>query len=187
MATETEASAKIAGDKYRSFMRDEGENNTLWRYGGPPLYDTKWPKGSLEETVQNAIKSWEMEVSHKTRVQDVKTINPNKFMLVVNGPPLTSVLEIPHPTHTAIKIKEHWGFFEGPFKGHAPTGEMIELYGMGILKVDESLKAENVEVYYDPAELFGGLLKQPLISDSQMEQPKPLDTSTSTQKCPFAK
>ncbi|KAK9269683.1 hypothetical protein L1049_001461 [Liquidambar formosana] len=248
MATETEASAKFAGDMYRSFMRDEGEKNTLWRYGGPPLYDTvntlfeqgrtkEWPKGSLEETVQNAIKSWEMEVSHKTRIQDLKTINPNKFMLAVNGREGISgeetirvgtynvllknslpeefkyykaeeesfesshdafVSAFPRgfawevigvysgPPVIAFKFR-HWGFFEGPFKGHAPTGEMIELYGMGILKVDESLKAENVEVYYDPAELFGGLLKQPLISDSQMEQPKPLDTSTSTQKCPFAK
>jgi len=44
-----------------------------------------WPEGSLEETVQNAIKSWEMELSHKTRVQDFKTINPEKFKLFVNG------------------------------------------------------------------------------------------------------
>ncbi|KAI3987646.1 hypothetical protein MKX01_001065, partial [Papaver californicum] len=26
----------------------------------------------------------------------------------------------------------HWGFNEGPFKGHAPTGEKVEFYGMGI-------------------------------------------------------
>lgn len=44
-----------------------------------------WPKGSLEETVQNAIKSWEMELSHKTRIQDFRTINPEKFKLIVNG------------------------------------------------------------------------------------------------------
>jgi hypothetical protein len=30
----------------------------------------EWPKGSLEEIVQNAIKSWEMEVTHKTRLKD---------------------------------------------------------------------------------------------------------------------
>ena len=45
----------------------------------------EWPKGSLEETVQNAIKSWEMELSHKTRIQDFHTINPDKFKLIVNG------------------------------------------------------------------------------------------------------
>ncbi|KAK3026491.1 hypothetical protein RJ639_041788 [Escallonia herrerae] len=51
----------------------------------------------------------------------------------------------------------HWGYFEGPFKGHAPTGEMAEFYGMGIRKVDELLRAEDVGIYYDPAELFAGL------------------------------
>lgn len=29
----------------------------------------------------------------------------------------------------------HWGFFEGPFKGHAPTREMVQFYGVGIMKV----------------------------------------------------
>ena len=32
----------------------------------------------------------------------------------------------------------HWGYMEGPFKGHAPTGEKIELYGMGIFTVIHS-------------------------------------------------
>ncbi|KAJ6950054.1 hypothetical protein NC651_003892 [Populus alba x Populus x berolinensis] len=31
----------------------------------------EWPKGSLEEEVQNAIKTWDMEIEHKTRVQDI--------------------------------------------------------------------------------------------------------------------
>ena len=120
-------SAETKRDKYRSFLNDEEEANTIWRHGGPPTYDDinhlfeqgrtkvrsplslylshtymykikrliffhfiyihlkEWPKGSLEETVQNAIKSWEMELSHKTRLQDFKTINPTKFKLIVNG------------------------------------------------------------------------------------------------------
>jgi hypothetical protein len=45
----------------------------------------EWPKGSLEEIVQNAVKSWEMELSHKTCLKDFKTINPDKFKLFVNG------------------------------------------------------------------------------------------------------
>ncbi|KAG8052551.1 hypothetical protein GUJ93_ZPchr0001g30615 [Zizania palustris] len=28
-----------AGDKYRSFMYDEGEKDTVWRLGAPPNYD----------------------------------------------------------------------------------------------------------------------------------------------------
>ena len=57
--------------------------------GFPPLIVARnlqeWPKGSLEEIVQNAVKSWEMELSHKTRLKDFKTINPDKFKLFVNG------------------------------------------------------------------------------------------------------
>ncbi|GKB99396.1 pathogen-related protein [Tanacetum coccineum] len=56
----------------------------------------------------------------------------------------------------------HWGYFEGPYKGHSPTGEMVDFYGMGILK-----RAEDVEIYYDPADLISKLLKGPLIPEQQ--------------------
>lgn len=29
----------------------------------------------------------------------------------------------------------HWGYMEGPFKGHVPTGEMVQLFGMAIFEV----------------------------------------------------
>ncbi|GJU68298.1 hypothetical protein Tco_1254557 [Tanacetum coccineum] len=54
-----------------------------------------------------------------------------------------------------------------PYKGHSPTGEMVDFYGMGILKVDESLRAEDVEIYYDPADLISKLLKGSLIPEQQ--------------------
>lgn len=239
MATGQEVAA--AADKYRSVLH-EVDPNTEWRHGAPPTYDSanklfeegrtkEWPSGSLEETVQNAIKSWEMELSHKVRLQDFKTINPDKFKLIVNGRDGLSgeetlkmgsynallknnlpkefkyykaeeeSFESSHdifrsaftrgfawevisvhsgPPLIAYKFR-HWGFFEGPFKGHSPTGEMVQFYGMGLLKVDESLKAEDVEVYYDAAELFSGLLKGSPISETHD------DTSTSTHGCPFHK
>ena len=34
--------------------------------------------------MQNAVKSWEMELSHKIHLKDFKTINPEKFKLIVN-------------------------------------------------------------------------------------------------------
>jgi hypothetical protein len=49
------------------------------------LLKQEWPKGSLEETVQNAIKTWEMELSHKIRFSEFKSINRGKFTLSVNG------------------------------------------------------------------------------------------------------
>ncbi|KAH7512663.1 hypothetical protein FEM48_Zijuj12G0114800 [Ziziphus jujuba var. spinosa] len=60
----------LAGDKYRSILLEEAEN-TEWRHGAPPIFDKvkkhfeegrtkqdhqEWPKGSLEEAVQNAVK-----------------------------------------------------------------------------------------------------------------------------------
>lgn len=95
-----------------------------------------------------------------------------EVITVFSGPPVI-----------AFKYR-HWGFFEGPFRGHAPTGEMVEFYGMGILKVDETLRAEEVEIYYDPAELFAGLLKKPVRSSSNADQNK---QSTTIHGCPFSK
>ncbi|XP_011007921.1 PREDICTED: pathogen-related protein-like [Populus euphratica] len=133
------------GDKYRSFLHDDTENTTQWRHGGPPNFDTvnqlfeegrtkEWPEGSLE-VVQNAIKTWDMEIEHKTRVQD--SIRPSTL------------------THSS-----------------------------SLLMVDESMRAEDVEIYYDPAELIGGLL----ISPSQSEpEDNTVNTATATHGCPFSK
>lgn len=46
-----------------------------------------------------------------------------EVLSVYSGPPLIT-----------FKFR-HWGFFEGPFKGHAHTGEKVEFYGLGTLKV----------------------------------------------------
>ncbi|CAL4947591.1 unnamed protein product [Urochloa decumbens] len=84
------------GDPYRSHLSGEGEENTVWRHGAPPTYDAvnalfeaertqEWPAGSLEEVVQNAIKTWEMELSHKPRLSDFKSVSPGRFTLSVNG------------------------------------------------------------------------------------------------------
>lgn len=63
------------------------------------------------------------ESSHKA----FTTAFPRGFALeiihVYSGPP------------TIVYKFRHWGFMEGPFKGHAPTGEMVELYGMAIFQV----------------------------------------------------
>lgn len=224
----------MASDKYRSFLNNE--ENVQWRHGAPPVYDAVnalfeqgrtqvWKEGSLEETVQNAVKSWEMEFSHKIRIQDFRTINPEKFKFFINGREGLSAEELLEvgtynallktslpeelkfykaeeesfesshdafrsafprgfawevttvysgPPVVAFKFR-HWGYFEGPFKGHSPSGELLQFYGVGIMKVDESLRAEEIEIYYDPTELFGGLLKGTQISTSGVE------------KCPFHK
>lgn len=228
------------GDKYRIHIYGDDEKNTTWRYGAPPNYDlvnklfeqgrTKvWPPGSLEEKVQNMVKTWEMEMFNKTREDDKKTINPDKYTFSLNGRkgitseekrqlgggynalmqtslpekyrcynpavetadsshmaftttfPRGFALEIVHvysgPPVITYKFR-HWGFMEGPFQGHKPTGEMIEFYGMAIFHVDENMIIEKVEFFYDRGELLAGLVKGDTTEDNSEE---------ATSKCPFLK
>ncbi|CAK9324354.1 unnamed protein product [Citrullus colocynthis] len=239
---------RIVPDKYRVSLHLE-DPTTQWRYGNPPNYETVnklfedgrtkvWPKESLEETVQNIIKSVQMEFAYKTRLQDFKAINTQKCNIFVNGReglPGEEILKLgginallknslPDELHY-FKVEEetqesayndfktcfprgfaweviqvyspppliaykfrHWGFFEGPYKNYPPTGELVQFYGMGTLKVDESMKVEEAHIYYDPAELFGGLLKRKNTasqSKTQHNNDKDLDASVAT--CPFSK
>ncbi|XP_043718892.1 pathogen-related protein-like [Telopea speciosissima] len=232
----------VKGDKYRSHILGEGEKNTKWKFGAPPSYDVvnklfeeerskEWPKGSLEEKVQNLVKTFEMELFHKTCPDDYKTVNTQKFRLIVNGgrpmsleevakvggynaflqtslanrlhayDPSTETAESSHhafgtafprgfvleilqvfsgPPVVAFKFR-HWGYMEGPFKGHAPTGERVDLYGVGIVEVDESMRVEKLEFIYDAGELLAGLLKGPL-KDSESDT-----SANSSLHCPFLK
>ncbi|KAJ4751763.1 Pathogen-related protein [Rhynchospora pubera] len=87
---------EVKGDKYRDHMYGEGEANTVWKHGAPPNYDVVnklfeeerthvWEKGTLEERVQRLLKTYEMEIVHKARSQDYKTIDPDGFTFSVNG------------------------------------------------------------------------------------------------------
>jgi hypothetical protein len=51
----------------------------------------------------------------------------------------------------------HWGRFEGEYKGHRPTGELVELFGMTIAKVDDDLRIVELEHFYDNNKLLGPL------------------------------
>ncbi|KAM3348563.1 hypothetical protein ACQJBY_022067 [Aegilops geniculata] len=84
------------GDKYRSFLHGDGDKNTVWRHGAPPNYDLvnklfeqertkEWPEGSLEEKVQRLLKSWEMEMVHKVRPEDQKSVHPKNYSASTNA------------------------------------------------------------------------------------------------------
>lgn len=70
-----------------------------------------------------------------------------EILQVYSGPP------------TIVYKFRHWGYMEGPFKGHAPTGERVQLFGIGIFEVNEEMKIEKVEIFLDRGELLGGLIK----------------------------
>jgi len=95
---------EVLEDPYRNHLLGEGELHTAWRHGSAPTYEMvnalfekgrtqEWPKGSLEEVAQNLVKTWEMELSHKTRVSDFKSIDHEKFRISVNGGPKLSAAE----------------------------------------------------------------------------------------------
>ncbi|KAM7253037.1 hypothetical protein ACFE04_025655 [Oxalis oulophora] len=213
--------ASSSSDSYRSYLDGEGEKNTEWKFGAPPSYDlvnklfeqgrTKiWPSGSLEESVQNLVKTWEMEMFHKANFDDYKSVDPKNYTLSLNGrkaltleetrklgggynsflqTSLPENLRIYNPaeenadsSHVAFTTAfprgfalevlqvysgppvivykfRHWGYMEGPFKGHAPTGELVEFFGVSIFQLDEQSKIVKVEFFFDRGELLGALLK----------------------------
>jgi len=76
----------------RAFM---GNPDTKWRFGGPPDYSltnlkflkqrTKMhAEGSLEMIVENLVKTWEMERSHKVDHHQHESTDPN-FRIAANG------------------------------------------------------------------------------------------------------
>ncbi|XP_034675098.1 pathogen-related protein-like [Vitis riparia] len=207
------ASSVGEGDKYRSHLDGEEEKNTEWRYGAPPNYEvvnklfeegrTKiWPAGSLEEKVQNLVKTWEMEMFHKVNLDDYKTTDPKKYTFNLNGrepmnyeeimknggynPLLQTSLpenlrvynpadETAQSSHLAFTTTFPRGFaleilhvYSGPpvIKGHAPTGEMVEFFGMAVLELDERMKIVKVEFFYDSGDLLGGLVKGPTLDST---------------------
>lgn len=85
-----------------------------------------------------------------------------EILQVYSGPP------------TIVYKFRHWGYMEGPFMGHTPTGERVELFGIGIFEVNEEMKIEKVEIFLDRGELLGGLIKGGEAS-----------AATSSSSCPF--
>ncbi|KAK9204175.1 hypothetical protein WN943_014433 [Citrus x changshan-huyou] len=122
---------EVAGDKYRSILNDEAKS-MQWRHSGPLIFDKvnklfeegrtkEWPGGSIEETIQNVVRSWEMELSHKTSLNDFKTTNPEKFKLIVNAelfaglfkrPVLTPIAETQQNKSADTSTSHHCPFYE---------------------------------------------------------------------------
>ncbi|XP_052484950.1 pathogen-related protein [Gossypium raimondii] len=97
------------------------------------------------------------ESSHKAFVTTFPRGFAFEVLKVYTGPP-----------EIVLKFR-HWGYNEGPFKSHAPTGDLVEFYGVAIYRVDEGMKIGRVEFFYERGELLGGLLKGAAIDSSAME------------------
>jgi predicted ester cyclase len=60
------------------------------------------------------------------------------------------------PPNVTFKWR-HWGTFSGPYKGHAPTGERVEITGMSIARVTDDLKIVSLEHFFDQSAFLGKL------------------------------
>jgi hypothetical protein len=79
----------------RSFMDDDVPKDN-WRFGGKPDYsltNLKYlkerskihPDGSLEQVVENLVKTWEMERSHKLDATSHQSVDVESFTISANG------------------------------------------------------------------------------------------------------
>ena len=70
--------------------------NIKWRFGGKPDYSLtnllylkqrykEHPEDSLEKAVENLVKTWEMERSHKVDASEHKSVDTEKFTISANG------------------------------------------------------------------------------------------------------
>lgn len=67
------------------------------------------------------------------------------------------VQEVLSPPPVVTFKWRHWGDFTGEYKGFAPSGERIEMYGVSVAKVSEDLRLLEVEHFYDPNAFLGKL------------------------------
>lgn len=58
----------------------------------------------------------------------------------------------------AVTFKwRHWGTFDGSFKDYRGTGKEIEIVGMSVAHVNENLKIERLEHFFDTSKFIGAL------------------------------
>ena len=89
---------------------------------------------------------------------------------------LWEVLEVfSAPPNVSFKWR-HWGHFDGQYKDHAPTGEMVEIIGMSLARVTDDLKIVSLEHYFD-----NSLFLKKLTSDAKQGSGEQQATG-----CPFS-
>uniref|UniRef100_A0A0D3ELR0 Uncharacterized protein n=1 Tax=Oryza barthii TaxID=65489 RepID=A0A0D3ELR0_9ORYZ len=176
-------------DKYRSFMYGEGEKDTVWRLGSPPNYDVvnklfeeertkEWPEGSLEEKVQRLLKTWEMELVHKVRPEDQKSVHSQKFCSSTNGMRFlnrkdlmaigsyNAFLQTRLPPEHRIYDPDKETLESGmaTFLTAFPRGfaiEVLDVYSGPPRIVDEEMKVEKAEFFYERGNFLASFLSAP--------------------------
>lgn len=101
---------------------------------------------------------------------------PWELLKVLCGPP------------NVIFTWRHWGHFVGKYQDRQGKGEVVEMYGMCRVMVDEKLKICKIEAFFDPDAFL--LALEGKIDFEELKMAKPLigdTTKTAIQKavCPL--
>lgn len=159
-------------------------------------------EGSLLAIVEDLVRVFEMEVSHKGDPATWVSMATDRFRTRLNGGPWADpaaivdrgsynilvgestfydsaaesfesshhvfhqalpggffweVLEVLSPPPVIAFKWRHWGRFEGNYKGVEGTGELVEIFGMSVARVDDDVKLVEVEHFYNPDDLLAPL------------------------------
>lgn len=151
---------------------------------------------SLERLVENLVKTWEMEASHKAEFTQWTTVDHNNYSIRANNGKVFKKLdavengnynclldgcskdlydnqkETFESSHELFRdsfpdgfpwelIKvftgppkvtftwRHWAKFSGKYKDNIGNSELIEMYGFAQVIVNDNLKIQNIEVFFD--------------------------------------
>ncbi|HEU4538079.1 MAG TPA: hypothetical protein VFS00_28355 [Polyangiaceae bacterium] len=81
------------------------------------------------------------------------------FKAALPGGFFWEVLEVYSPPPVVAFRWRHWGTFAGPYFGHEPSGERVEMFGMTVARCADDLRLLEVEHFYDNSLFLGQLTK----------------------------
>jgi len=152
-------------------------------------------EGSLEETVENLVKTWEMQASHFKNFDQWNTIDHDNYKVAVNGGEVVDgkvayeignynalladcpayqkfgelsfeeshelfrgsfldgfpweVLKVLSGPPTVLFTWRHWGILNGRFQENIGHGEQLEMFGVGRVTLNDEMKVQFLEIFYD--------------------------------------
>ncbi|TVU22382.1 hypothetical protein EJB05_32073, partial [Eragrostis curvula] len=125
------------------------------------------PALSLREVMSiggyNAFLQTTLPPEHRIYDPDTETLESSMATFLTAFPRgfTIEVLDVySGPPKIAFKFR-HWGYMEGPFMGHPPHGQRVEFFGVCIFHVDEEMKVEKTEYFYERGNFLASFLSPP--------------------------
>ncbi|KAI4964364.1 hypothetical protein ZWY2020_005886 [Hordeum vulgare] len=186
------ASAEGGGDKFRSFLHGDGEKNTEWAEGSVEekvqrLLKT-WEMEMIHKVRPDDQKSFHSQ-NYSASTNGLKPLTREEVMamggynafLETTLPPehriydpeaesvesATSMFLTAFPRGFAIEVLDVYsGPPRGPFKGHPPHGGRVEFFGVCVFHVDEEMKVEKAEYFYERGNFLASFLSAPVAASA---------------------